>query len=160
MPWHFLTESLNSWAYNKKTEHWNYLQHQGWRERSKKAKILVWMEKSETGLKAHTGNVSSTALSTEIASLPAQTSRKSPFMIWTLASQTSLILRWLGFFLKKKDSLRNQQITQEPVTHVRECRCTNFSVFFPFFTFRRDNVATINRKDSIFTSRFWKSSSC
>ena len=61
---------------------------------------------------------------------------------------------------KEKNGVIQESKSQSTETHFREGRCADFSIFFPFFTFRRDNIATIDRNGVVFSSRFWKSSLC
>jgi len=62
--------------------------------------------------------------------------------------------------LTKKASFLIKNWQQVKQTHVRESGCSDFSMFFPFFTFSSDNIGTVERNIFIFTCRFRKSRSC
>ena len=160
VPWHFLPKSLSfvSIVAKKKRQKIGITCNTKNEESNLRFKMLVWMKKTGMGLKAW-GKLIQARLFLQHD--PPKLCLCLPKLQWKAHS-------WFGqshprpayYCADKKMFIKESTNKSGTDTYVREGGCTYFSIFFPFLTFRSDNIATIDWDEAIFTCRFRESSLC
>ena len=115
------------------------------------------MKKRETGLKAWGKLIQATLF---LQHDPLKLCLCLPKRHWKAHSWFGQMHPRPAYYCADKNKNKASTNKSSTDTHIREGGCTDFSIFFPFFTFRRDNIAAIDWNEAIFTCRFWKSNLC